>query len=104
MGQRREINSTDRLQQPQLPSIDPGSVILTDALLDLLVYVNDFLYYVCFNSWVNAYNYSTGYTKLTRVPLCDAYRYIKWPLSVPLLLVEIVLVIRPNGEKFYSEY
>ena len=104
MGHKNWLPQWTLLQQPQLPSIDPGSVILTDALLDLLAYVNDFLYYACFNSWVNAHDYSTGYTKLTRMFLWDAYRYIKWPLSVPLLLVVIVLVIRPNGEKFYSEY
>merc|ERR1711869_143630 len=64
-----------------------------------------------FNSWVEAYTYSTdqvcmdargGATadpKLTGVPFNDAYRYMDWLLTVPLLLMEIVLVMKlPEAE------
>merc|ERR1711869_3698 len=58
-----------------------------------------------FNSWVEAYTYSTDHIcmdasgceskdpKLTGVPFNDAYRYMDWLLTVPLLLMEIVLVM-----------
>merc|ERR1711933_121413 len=46
------------------------------------------------NSWVEAYSYSTkGGPELTGVPFNDAYRYMDWLLTVPLLLIEILLVM-----------
>ena len=52
-----------------------------------------------FNSWVEAYHYpsvkvvdgsaSPGDPQLTGVPFNDAYRYMDWLLTVPLLLIEI---------------
>merc|ERR1712147_552596 len=41
----------------------------------------------------------TGPPVLTGVPFNDAYRYMDWLLTVPLLLMEIVLVMKlPEGE------
>merc|ERR1712031_88842 len=41
-----------------------------------------------------------GYTP-TGIPFNDAYRYVDWLLTVPLLLIEIVLVMRlPEAETF----
>merc|ERR1712146_270973 len=39
---------------------------------------------------------------LTGVPFNDAYRYMDWLLTVPLLLIEILLVMKLD-EKTYSE-
>merc|ERR1712170_198532 len=66
-------------------------------------------YFRIFNSFVEAYTpcYVTagtvdpytcdadkyGYTA-TGIPFNDAYRYVDWLLTVPLLLIEIVLVMR----------
>jgi bacteriorhodopsin len=36
----------------------------------------------------------TGAPKLTGVPFNDAYRYMDWLLTVPLLLIEILLVMK----------
>merc|ERR1711879_82529 len=57
-----------------------------------------------FNSWVDAYQYSAGNVHngalemqaptLTGVPFNDAYRYMDWLLTVPLLLIEILLVMK----------
>ena len=33
---------------------------------------------------------------LTGVPFNDAYRYMDWLLTVPLLVIEILLVIKPE--------
>merc|ERR1711972_1202436 len=60
-----------------------------------------------FNSWVEAYEYpSAGGARLvgandnypdpvlTGVPFNDAYRYMDWLLTVPLLLMEIILAMK----------
>merc|ERR1712178_511588 len=49
-----------------------------------------------FNSWVDAYKYSTDAADpaLTGIPFNDAYRYMDWLLTVPMLLMEIVLVMK----------
>merc|ERR1711920_1014203 len=52
-----------------------------------------------FNSWVEAYEYPASSTGedldpvLTGKPFNDAYRYMDWLLTVPLLLIEIILVM-----------
>merc|ERR1712107_356166 len=40
--------------------------------------------------------------KLTGVPFNDAYRYMDWLLTVPLLLIEILLVMKLDGADFIS--
>merc|ERR1712118_656507 len=64
------------------------------------------------NSWVDAYEYSPakvvdgamelGNPTLTGVPFNDAYRYMDWLLTVPLLLIEILLVMKLDP-RTYSE-
>merc|ERR1711897_96960 len=56
-------------------------------------------------SWVGAYEYSTDATdpKLTGVPLNDAYRYMDWLLTVPLLLIEILLVMKLDDATFNAK-
>merc|ERR1711879_35041 len=58
-----------------------------------------------FNSWVGAYEYSTDATdpKLTGVPFNDAYRYMDWLLTVPLLLIEILLVMKLDDKTYSSK-
>merc|ERR1712203_226672 len=58
-----------------------------------------------FNSWVEAYTYTaggnlTGSPVLTGVPFNDAYRYMDWLLTVPLLLLEILLVMKLEESTF----
>ena len=36
--------------------------------------------------------------KLTGAPFNDAYRYLGWLLTVPLLLIELILVMRLPAE------
>merc|ERR1712019_80129 len=58
-----------------------------------------------FNSWVEAYSYSAGLADpvLTGVPFNDAYRYMDWLLTVPLLLIEILLVMKLSPEEYSSK-
>ncbi len=45
-------------------------------------------------SWEGAYAVSNGAVALTGVRFNDAYRYVDWLLTVPLLLVELILVMQ----------
>merc|ERR1712241_545359 len=66
-----------------------------------------------FNSWVDAYQYTAGNVHngalemqaptLTGVPFNDAYRYMDWLLTVPLLLIEILLVMKLDEATFSSK-
>merc|ERR1712172_97123 len=59
----------------------------------LVTFIAAYHYMRIFNSWVDAYSYSPGSDAptLTGVPFNDAYRYMDWLLTVPLLLIEILL-------------
>merc|ERR1719231_2036730 len=64
----------------------------------LVTFIAAYHYIRIFNSWVDAYSYTTpnatGSPVLTGVPFNDAYRYMDWLLTVPLLLIEILLVMK----------
>jgi len=75
----------------------------------LVTFIAAYHYIRIFNSWVEAYEYSpgklvdgameTGAPTLTGIPFNDAYRYMDWLLTVPLLLIEILLVMKiPDAE------
>lgn len=51
-------------------------------------------YWRIFNSWEAAYDVKNGVVTPTGYAFNDAYRYVDWLLTVPLLLVELVLVMR----------
>merc|ERR1712151_674749 len=67
-------------------------------------FIATYHYFRIFNSWVEAFdvqNYDGGDygVKLTGAPFNDAYRYVGWLLTVPLLLIELILVMKlPNAE------
>ena len=62
---------------------------------------------------VDAYQYSAGTVSngalemmapaMTGIPFNDAYRYMDWLLTVPLLLIEILLVMKLDEESFNSK-
>merc|ERR1740117_1463491 len=69
----------------------------------LVTFIAAYHYMRIFNSWVEGYKYfptttvngssEIGQPQLTGVPFNDAYRYMDWLLTVPLLLLEILLVM-----------
>jgi bacteriorhodopsin len=70
----------------------------------LVTFIAAYHYVRIFNSWVDAYSYSKeGGPVLTGVPFNDAYRYMDWLLTVPLLLIEILLVIKLSEEEYSSK-
>merc|ERR1712086_671677 len=80
------------------------SAVTISGIVTLIAFYH---YFRIFNSWTEAYtiecNYNqTGHVKLalnacqataTGKPFNDAYRYMDWFLTVPLLLVEVVLIM-----------
>merc|ERR1712217_265082 len=71
----------------------------------LVTFIAAYHYIRIFNSWVEAYHYSVHKAdpELTGVPFNDAYRYMDWLLTVPLLLIEILLVMKLEGDSFSSK-
>merc|ERR1712187_564929 len=79
----------------------------------LVTFIAAYHYIRIFNSWVDAYSYTAGTVvdgalemkapTLTGVPFNDAYRYMDWLLTVPLLLIEILLVMNLSAEKYNSK-
>jgi len=81
----------------------------------LVTFIAAYHYIRIFNSWVEAYHYGPAEDaegnaaffspgrdmapEVTGIPFNDAYRYMDWLLTVPLLLMEIVLVMNlPEAE------
>merc|ERR1712113_86850 len=79
----------------------------------LVTFIAAYHYIRIFNSWVDAYEYKTGELvngamelqapTLTGVPFNDAYRYMDWLLTVPLLLIEILLVMKLDENVFHRK-
>ncbi|WP_197485089.1 bacteriorhodopsin-like [Phormidesmis priestleyi] len=59
----------------------------------IVVSIAGYHYFRIFNSWDAAYSLQNGAYMPTGAPFNDAYRYVDWLLTVPLLLVEAVAVL-----------
>jgi len=82
----------------------------------LVTFIAAYHYMRIFNSWVEAYTYPAAEKGaitigeggafpdpvLSGVPFNDAYRYMDWLLTVPLLLMEIVLTMKMSPEEASS--
>merc|ERR1711937_306998 len=80
------------------------------VITGLVTFIAAYHYLRIFESWVDAYEYpkitpdangtyEIGNPVLTGKPFNDAYRYMDWLLTVPLLLIEIVFVMDPSPEE-----
>jgi len=71
----------------------------------LVTFIAAYHYIRIFNSWVEAYKYSVDRPdpELTGVPFNDAYRYMDWLLTVPLLLIEILFVMKLSEEEYSNK-
>jgi len=71
----------------------------------LVTFIAAYHYFRIFNSWTAGYHYTIGADgqpagpELTGVPFNDAYRYMDWLLTVPMLLMEIVLTMKLSDEE-----
>ncbi|NJM06512.1 bacteriorhodopsin [Candidatus Gracilibacteria bacterium] len=71
-------------------------VLLVGALI---VGIAGYHYVRIFNSWSEAYVLSGGVYVATGVPFNEAYRYVDWLLTVPLLLVELIAVLSLSPQR-----
>jgi bacteriorhodopsin len=76
----------------------------------LVTFIAAYHYMRIFNSWVEGYEYksngidgNTTNPTLTGKPFNDAYRYMDWLLTVPLLLLEILLVMKLPADKLNTK-
>lgn len=60
-------------------------------------------YWRIFESWEGAYQVRDGAVTVTGLAFNDAYRYVDWLLTVPLLLIELILVMRLSSTETVSK-
>jgi len=67
----------------------------------LVMAIADYHYFRIFNSWVAAYQRVpvNGRYLASGIPFNEAYRYVDWLLTVPLLLAELVAVLELKSER-----
>merc|ERR1712178_471894 len=80
------------------------------AISGLVTFIAAYHYIRIFNSWNEAYRWvpakegENGWEAqspvVTGIPFNDAYRYMDWLLTVPLLLIEILLVMKLSPEEY----
>jgi len=68
----------------------------------LVCLIATYHYFRIFGSWEAAYSVINGVVKPTGSAFNDAYRYVDWLLTVPLLLIELILVMRLPRAETYS--
>nr|WBQ85992.1 rhodopsin [Dinophyceae sp.] len=86
----------------QIPNVAKGyRTALT--ITGIVTLIATYHYFRIFNSWTEAFNVKQeqdGYkVSLTGAPFNDAYRYVDWLLTVPLLLIELILVMKLSAEQ-----
>merc|ERR1712012_1065172 len=75
------------------------------AITGLVTAIATYHYVRIFNSWVGAFTVNNSpkhgeyHVTLTGAPFNDAYRDVDWLLTVPLLLIELILVMKLPREK-----
>ena len=73
------------------------------SLSGLVCLIAFYHYLRMFESFNDAYTLVNGTVEATGAQFNDAYRYVDWLLTVPLLLLELVLVMRLSKEETYSK-
>jgi len=69
----------------------------------LVTLIAAYHYFRIFQSWEAAYVVADGQIKASSLKFNDAYRYVDWLLTVPLLLIELILVMRLSAEETLSK-
>lgn len=71
----------------------------TLTISGLVTAIATYHYFRIFNSWHDAYTVTDGVVTATGIAFNSAYRYVDWLLTVPLLLVELIFVMRLPEEE-----
>lgn len=69
----------------------------------LVTFIAAYHYLRISQSWVDAYTVINGTVTASGVGFNDAYRYVDWFLTVPLLLVELILVMGLSSQETSSK-
>ena len=73
------------------------------TLSGLVTAIAFYHYWRIFDSWDAAFEVVNGTIQVTGVAFNDAYRYVDWLLTVPLLLIELILVMRLSRAETISK-
>lgn len=73
------------------------------TLSGIVTFIAFYHYWRIYNSWTETYTIVDGVISATGKPFNDAYRYVDWLLTVPLLLVELILVMRLSAKETFSK-
>jgi bacteriorhodopsin len=73
------------------------------TLTGIVTLIAFYHYLRIFASWESAFTISGFEVKPSGIKFNDAYRYVDWLLTVPLLLVELILVMRLSTEETISK-
>ena len=69
----------------------------------LVTMIAGYHYFRIFQSWEAAFVGTQGKIALSGIKFNDAYRYVDWLLTVPLLLIELILVMRLSAAETMSK-
>lgn len=72
-----------------------GALVISAIIVSVACYH----YFRIFDSWNNAYSVVNDLVTATGKPFNDAYRYVDWFLTVPLLITELILVMSISAGK-----
>ena len=73
------------------------------TITGIVTLIEMYHYLRIFVSWEASFSVLSGQIKPTGVAFNDAYRYVDWLLTVPLLLVELILVMRLSPSETVSK-
>ena len=73
------------------------------TIAGIVTMIAGYHYFRIFQSWESAFVVAEGQVRLSGIKFNDAYRYVDWLLTVPLLLIELILVMRLSAEETMSK-
>ena len=73
------------------------------TITGLVTFIALYHYVRILESWDASYTVVDGVLTQTGVAFNDAYRYVDWLLTVPLLLIELILVMRLSRAETFSK-
>ena len=73
------------------------------TITGLVTLIACYHYFRIFASWESAFTIVDGVVKPTGPAFNDAYRYVDWLLTVPLLMTELVLVMKLSSDESWRK-
>ena len=73
------------------------------TITGLVTFIAFYHYWRIFDSWGDAFEVINGQVAITGELFNQAYRYVDWLLTVPLLLIELILVMRLTRSETISK-